>query len=176
MVSNEKEPKKTQQFTIMKDDPIDGHPGYSGGGAISLENMSPIIVDPNEEEAFVDMGAMHARSKVEKRIKFLSDRNEVPNGKLYWIAWTTVERSESGAYYYGLAASELVVDREIRRGYKLLPEHVNHMDKSLKGRVVIDHMDEKSKGILEKFLREFNPEMWENSRDELKNAFDGTSE
>lgn len=78
----------------MKDDPIDGHPGFSGGGAISLENMSPLIVDPNEDRVWVDMGAMHARSEVEKRIRFVTDKEEVPNGKPYWIVWTTVERSE----------------------------------------------------------------------------------
>nr|WP_323741911.1 YwhD family protein [Salinibacillus xinjiangensis] len=171
-MADKKEPKKTQSFTIMKDDPIDGHPGYSGGGSFSLENLSPIIVDPNEEKAFVDMGAMHARSVVEKRIKFLPDRNEVPNGKLYWIAWTTVERDEKGPFYYGVAASELVVDREIRRGYKLLPEHVNHMDKALKGRVIVDHMDDKSKKVLGDFLKEFNPDMWDNSREEVHKAFD----
>ncbi len=155
----------------MKDDPIDGHPGYSGGGAFSLENMSPVIVDPNEGEAFVDMGAMHARSKIEKRIRFLTNKEEVPNGKPYWIAWVTVERDEKGPFYHGIAASYLEVDREARRGYKILAEHVNHMDKSLKGRIVVDHMDDKSKKILGDYLKEFKPEIWENSRDEVKDAF-----
>jgi hypothetical protein len=168
-MSNE-EQKKTKQFTIMKDDSTDGHGGY-GVGSVSLENMSPVIVDPNEEKAYVDMGAMHARSAVEKRIKFITDKSVVANGKHYWIAWVTVERGNKGPHYYGLAASELIVDREIKRGYKILAEHVNHMDKSLKGRVVIDHMDEKSKKLLGDFLRDYKPEIWENSRDEVKEAF-----
>lgn len=71
---DDKNEKKSNQFTIMKDDPIDGHPGYSGGGAISLENMSPLVVDPNEDKVWVDMGAMHARSEVEKRIKFVTEK------------------------------------------------------------------------------------------------------
>ncbi len=167
------EQKKTKQFTIMKDDPIDGHPGYSGGGSFSLENMSPVIVDPNEETAFVDMGAMHARSKVEKRIKFITDRSVVEeNGLHYWIAWVTVERNENGPFYHGVTASEIIVDRSIKRGYKILAEHVNHMDKSLKGRVVVEHMDDKSKKILGEFLRDYKPEIWENTRDELKEAFE----
>lgn len=164
--------KKSNQFTIMKDDPIDGHPGFSGGGAISLENMSPLIVDPNEDRVWVDMGAMHARSEVEKRIRFVTDKEEVPNGKPYWIVWTTVERSEAGPFYYGIAASFLEVDREARREYKILAEHVNRMDKSLKGRVVIDQMDDHSKKLLKDFLIEFNPQYWENAEDELKAAFD----
>src|SRR5690625_5218111 len=169
--SNDKEPKKSNQFTIMKDDPIDGHPGFTGGGVISLENMSPIIVDPNEDRVFVDMAAMHARSEIEKRIRFLTNKEEVPNGKPYWIVWVTVERNKSGPFYYGVAASYLEVDREARRGYKILAEHVNQMDKSLKGRIVVDHMDEHSKNLLGDFLQEFNEQYWENSTDELKEAF-----
>src|SRR5699024_11540492 len=64
--------KKRQQFTIIKDDSTDGHGGY-GMGAISLENMSSIIVDPNENRAYVDMSAMHARSDVERSEEHTSE-------------------------------------------------------------------------------------------------------
>ena len=161
--------KKSNQFTIMKDDSTDGHGGY-GVGAISLENVSPVIVDPNENTAYVDMGAMHARSDVERRVKFLPDKNAVPNGKLYWIVWVTVEQAKTGAHYYGVTASEIRVDRSIKRAYKSMPEHVTHLDKSLKGKVIVEHMDDHSKQILGDFLREFRPEMWENSSEELKKS------
>src|SRR5690625_5705741 len=75
--------KQKQQFTIIKDDSTDGHGGY-GIGSISLENMSSIIVDPNENKAYVDMDAMHARSNIERRVRYYNDRSEVPDGKLYW--------------------------------------------------------------------------------------------
>ncbi|HLS20740.1 MAG TPA: YwhD family protein, partial [Bacillota bacterium] len=140
-------------------------------GSISLENMSSIIVDPNENKAYVDMDAMHARSDVERRVRYYNDKSEVPDGKLYWIAWITVERSEAGPYYYGVAASELLIDKPNKRGYKLLAEHVSHMEKSLKGDVVVDHMDEHSKQLLGNFLQEHSAEMWNNSSDELKRAF-----
>ncbi|SDM51937.1 YwhD family protein [Sediminibacillus halophilus] len=162
--------KKKNQFTIMKDDSTDGHGGY-GVGSISLENISPVIIDPAEDRAFVDMGAMHARSEVERRVKFLPDKEAVPNGKLYWIVWVTVEKKDFGSYYHGVAGSEIRVDRSIKRAYKSMPEHVNHMDKSMKGQVIVDHMDEHSKKLLGDFLRDFNKEMWENSADELKQAF-----
>ncbi|WP_053218056.1 YwhD family protein [Virgibacillus senegalensis] len=161
--------KKKNQFTIMKDDSTDGHGGY-GVGSISLENISPVIIDPAENRAFVDMGAMHARSEVERRVKFLPDKDAVPNGKLYWIVWVTVDKKESGSFYHGVAGSEIRVDRSIKRAYKSMPEHVNHMDKSLKGKVIVEHMDEHSKKLLGDFLREFNKEMWENSSEELKQA------
>ncbi|KGX93848.1 hypothetical protein N781_01230 [Pontibacillus halophilus JSM 076056 = DSM 19796] len=163
--------KKTQQFTIMKDDSTDGHGGY-GVGSVSLENITPVIVDPNEGKAFIDMGAMHARSAVEKRTKWLKDRDQVPNGKLYWIVWVTVENQGAGAGYYGVGACEIRVDREIKRGYKSMPEHVNNMDKSMKGKVIVEHMDDYSKGLLRDFLIEFKPELWENSSSELKDALE----
>ncbi|GGM32888.1 hypothetical protein GCM10011351_18650 [Paraliobacillus quinghaiensis] len=164
-----KNQKRSNAFTIMKDDSTDGHGGY-GVGSISLENISPVIIDPNEKRAFVDMGAMHARSEVERRVKFIKDKEEVPNGLLYWIVWVTVERGENGPYYHGVAGSEIRVDRSIKRAYKSMPEHVTHMDKSMKGQYIVEHMDDESKELLGDFLREFDPVMWENAADELKEA------
>ena len=162
--------RSRQQFTIIKDDATDGHGGY-GMGSISLENMSSVIVDPNKNEAYVDMDAMHARSSVERRVRYLNNRDEVPNGLLYWIVWITVDNNEDGSYYDGVAGSELRIDRSIKRGYKSMPEHVKHMEESLKGKVVVDHMDDHSKQLLRDFLIEFNEDMWNNSRDDLKEAF-----
>src|SRR5690625_2861646 len=161
--------KKKNTFTIIKDDATDVHGGY-GGGTVSVENMSPVIVDTNENKAYVDMAAMHARSEIERRVKYLPNKDEVPNGKLYWIVWVNVERGENGTYYAGVAGSELRVDRSIKRAYKSMPEHVTHMEKSLKGKIIVEHMDEQSKKLLKDFLVEFDEEMWENSTDELKNA------
>jgi hypothetical protein len=170
-MASEQSNKKKNQFTIIKDDPTDGHGGYGGGGGvISLQNMSSIIVDPNEEEAYLDMQAMHARSAVERRVKYLKNKDEVPNGKLYWIVWVNVEVNDNGPYYSGVAGSELRIDRSIKRGYKSMPEHVKHMEQSLKGKIVVDHMDEKSKKLLRNYLVDFNEDMWNNSTDELKEA------
>lgn len=161
---------KDINFNILKDDSTDGHGGF-GVGTLSLNSMSPVIIDATEGTATIDMGAMHAKSAIEKRIKFLTDREAVPNGKLYWIVWVTVGRQPEGFYYGGVAACDMWVDEETRRGYKLLPYHVNQMDKSLKGRHVIDMMDERSRDVLENFLQTYRPEIWENSH-ELKQEFD----
>ena len=161
------EEKKKMGFNIIKPDPTDGHKGY-GKGSLSLDNMSPVIIDVNEDEAVIDIGAMHARSVVEKGIKFLPNKDDVPNGKPYWLVWVTIDRKVEGPYYAGVTACEMTVDREIRRGYKSLPEHVNKMDKSLKRHIMVDHMDEKSKKILADFLKGHNEELWNNSTDELK--------
>jgi hypothetical protein len=161
--------KKKIGFNIIKPDPTDGHKGF-GKGALSLDNVSPVIVDVDAGDAVIDVGAMHARSVVEKGIKFLKTKEEVPNGKPYWLVWVTVDRKQEGPYYAGVTACEMTVDREIRRGYKSLPEHVNRMDKSLKRHIIVDHMDDKSKKILADFLQNHNQDMWNNSAEELKNG------
>ena len=160
------ENKGKQQFTIIKDDSTDGHGGY-GMGSISLENMSSVIIDTTNEKAYVDMDAMHARSKIERRVKYFSDKAEVPEGLLYWIVWVNVEKGENGPYYAGVAASELRVDKPNKRAYKSMPEHVSRMEKSLKGKIVVEHMDDLSKKLLSDFLQEFDADMWNNSSEEL---------
>ncbi|GIN63111.1 hypothetical protein J27TS8_31040 [Robertmurraya siralis] len=161
------EKKKKVGFNIIKSDPMDGHKGF-GVGTLSLDNISPVIIDVEAGEAVVDIGALHARSAVEKRIKFLKNKEEVPNGKPYWLVWVTIDRNEEGPYYAGVTACEMTVDQEIRRGYKSLPEHVNRMDKSLKRHIIVEHMDEKSKRVLADFLRSHNEDMWEKSSQQLK--------
>lgn len=163
----EEKKKKTIGFNIIKNDPTDGHKGF-GIGSLSLENVSPVIIDVEEGEAIVDIGAMHARSAVERGIKFLKTKEEVPNGKTYWLVWVTIDRKLEGPYYAGVTACEMTIDRSIRRGYKSLPEHVNKMDKSMKRQVMVDHMDDKSKKVLADFLKNHDQQLWDNSVDQLK--------
>ncbi|MCD7034723.1 YwhD family protein [Metabacillus sp. GX 13764] len=163
----EEKKKKSIGFNIIKNDPTGGHKGY-GTGALSLENVSPVFVDTEEGEAFVDIGAMHARSTVEKGIKFLPNLDDVPPGKPYWLVWVTIDRNEDGPFYAGVTACYMTVNREARRGYKSLPEHVNRMDKSIKRHIIVDHMDSRSKEILAAFLEKHDKGTWDRSSDELK--------
>ena len=163
----EEKKKKDIGFNIIKNDPTEGHGGF-GSGSLSLDNVSPVIIDVDAGEASIEVGAMHARSPVEKGIKFLKSKEEVPNGKPYWLVWVTIDRKEEGPYYAGVTACEMTVDREIRRGYKSLPEHVNRMDKSIKRHIIVEHMDAKSKAILAAFLQNHNLGMWERSIQQLK--------
>ncbi|RHW40238.1 hypothetical protein D1B31_11810 [Neobacillus notoginsengisoli] len=159
--------KRKIGFNIIKTDPLDGHKGF-GKGALTLDNISPVIIDVEEGDAVIDVGAMHARSAAERGIKFLPNKDEVPNAKPYWLVWVTIDRNEAGPYYAGVTACEMTIDREIRRGYKSFPEHVNRMDKSMKRYIMVDHMDDKSKKILADFLKAHNEALWDNSTDELK--------
>jgi hypothetical protein len=159
--------KKKIGFNIIKSDPTDGHKGF-GKGALSLDNVSPVIIDVEAGDAVIDIGALHARSAVEKGIKFLPNKAEVAGGKPYWLVWVTIDRRPEGPYYAGVTACEMTVNRELRRGYKSLPEHVNRMDKSLKRQIIVDHMDAGSKRVLADFLRSHNEQLWNNATDELK--------
>ncbi|MDQ0297697.1 hypothetical protein J2S78_000105 [Salibacterium salarium] len=166
--------RKGGGFNILSGDATGGDGGY-GAGTLSLDNMTPIIVDPGEDNAFIDMGALHARSAVEKRVKFSNDKEEVPSPKLYWMVWVTVDHRDGKPHYSGVAACEMLVeesDNRIRKGYKSLPEHVNNMDKSLKGRIILEQMDDHSKYILGAFLKGFNEDFWNNSSEELHQTLD----
>jgi YwhD family. len=167
---DEKREKKPIQFQIIKNDPTDGHRGF-GRGVINLENVTPVFIDVDEKQAFIDMGGLHARSQVERGIKFLPKKEEVPNGKPYWLIWVTIERGPKGAYYHGVTACEFTVDRSIRRGFKNFPDHVNKLDKSLKGHILVDHMDESSKRVLAEFLKKQKQgTLWNCTGGELKRA------
>lgn len=166
-MTNEEKPKQKMGFTIIKNDPTDGHKGF-GIGSLSLENVSPVIVDVEEGTASVEIGAMHARSDVERGIKFTMDRADSEGGKPYWLVWVTIDHRENGPYYAGVTACEMVVNREKRRGYKILADHVNKMDKSMKRHIIVEHMDAPSKKVLASFLKQLNPELWERSEEQLR--------
>lgn len=166
-MANEEKPKQKMGFTIIKNDPTDGHKGF-GIGSLSLENVSPVIIDIEEGKASVEIGAMHARSDVERGIKFTTNRADSEGGKPYWLVWVTIDHRADGPYYAGVTACEMVVNREKRRGYKILADHVNKMDKSMKRQIIVDHMDEASKKVLASFLEELNPELWMRSEEQLR--------
>jgi hypothetical protein len=157
---------KNNSFTILSGK-TDVHGGF-GQGVIDLSNVSSVIIDG--DEAYIDMGALHAKSAVEKGIKWTTNKEEVPNGKPYWLVWVSVDRKEEGPYYAGVTACYMEIDREARRGYKILADHVNRMDYSMKRRIMVSELDETAKRALKKLLMEHNPEMWANSSDELKQA------
>ncbi|HET7521941.1 MAG TPA: YwhD family protein [Bacillales bacterium] len=170
MSNGKPEQKKKAQFNIISGDPTGGDGSY-GVGALHLDNVTPVIVDPEEGKAYIDMDAMHARSKVEKRVRFSPNKDELKDARLYWIVWVVTERGKNGPQYTGIGACEIRVSREERRirpGYKSMPEHVNHLDKALKHHVIVDKMDAESKALLKGFLKNERPEIWENTSETVK--------
>ncbi|AMA62381.1 ywhD family protein [Kurthia sp. 11kri321] len=168
-MENEKKETKKMEFTIIKNNPTDGHKGF-GIGSLSLENVSPLFIDVQEKTAEVDIGGMHARSAVERGVKFTTNREDSEGGKPYWLVWVTIDQKPEGGYYAGVTACEMVVNKEKRRGYKILADHVNKMDKSMKRHIIVDHMDEESKRVLHDYLKGFDEGMWSRSEPALHEA------
>src|SRR5690606_15122063 len=116
----------------------------------------------------IDVGAMHAKSKIERGIRFSTNKEDVPNGRPCWVVWVAVERTEEGSRYAGAASCDMLIDSEARRGYKLLHEHVNRLDAAIKRKFMLDNIGPTEKAALKKLLMEHNIEWWNNSPDELK--------
>ncbi|AUS10268.1 hypothetical protein C1X05_16465 [Laceyella sacchari] len=156
--------KKDVQFNILSNKSTT-HGAYHTG-TISLSNLSSILIEG--DQAKIDLGLIHAKSAVERGVKFTSNEDEVPEGTLYWVVWVAVDRDENGPYYAGAAACPMRIDREKRIGWKNLAFHVNRMDDALKRRVKLSEMGETEKAALKAFLIKHNEEMWKNSKAELK--------
>ncbi|MEB3101870.1 YwhD family protein [Ferviditalea candida] len=145
------------------------HRGF-GAGMIDLSNLSSVIIDG--EEAYIDVGALHAKSKIEKGIKFSPNKEEVPNGRRCWIVWVAVDRTEEGAHYAGVTACEMLIDTEQKKGWKILVDHVNRMESALKRRYLLDGLNDTERAALKKLLMEHNEQWWERSPEELKEKLD----
>jgi len=143
------------------------HKGF-GAGSIDLNNVSPVIID--DGVAVIDIGAMHAKSKVEKGIKFSTNREDVPAGRQVWLVWVAVDRTAEGQYYAGLTACEMWIDSEARRGWKILADHVNKLDASLKRKIIVEGLGAGEKEALKALLISHNEDWWAASPDELKAA------
>lgn len=143
------------------------HKGF-GAGSIELNNVSPVIIDG--DEAVIDIGAMHAKSKVEKGIKFSMNREEVPNGRQVWVVWVAVDRTQEGQLYGGITACEMWIDTEARRGWKILAEHVNKLDGALKRKIDVAGLGGVQKAALKALLIAHNEAWWNASSDDLKAA------
>jgi hypothetical protein len=161
---NVPEKKPRQGFNLIAGEK---HRGF-GAGSIDLNSVICVIIDG--DEAYLDAGAMHAKSAIEKRIKFSMNKEDVPNGRQCWIVWVAVERTEEGSNYGGASACEMLIDTEARRGWKILAEHVNKLDYAMKRRYILGELGDKEKQLLKNLLIEHNEEWWNNSPEALHEA------
>ncbi|WP_405105951.1 YwhD family protein [Paenibacillus sp. FSL K6-1217] len=143
------------------------HKGF-GAGSIDLNNVSPVIID--QGIAVIDIGAMHAKSKVEKGIKFSMNREDVPAGRQVWVVWVAVDRTPEGQFYGGITACEMWIDTEARRGWKILADHVNKLDAALKRKLILEGLGSTERAALKSLLMSHNEEWWAASPEELKAA------
>ncbi|MNI36814.1 YwhD family protein [compost metagenome] len=133
--------------------------------------MSPIIIDGGE--AKIDVGAMHAKSKVERGIKFSANKEDVPDGRQVWLVWVAVDRTPEGQLYGGATACEMLIDTEAKRGWKILADHVNKLDYAIKRRIMLDELGPVQRQALRTLLITHNEDWWNRSSSELKSALEG---
>lgn len=149
------------------------HGGYVTG-TLNLSNISAVLID--EDEATIDLGAIHGKSRAERGIKFIKDpdhiEQELPNPKTYYIVWVAADHGPQGPYYAGLGDCVVQIDRSTRRGFKNLAEHVNQLDAAMKRKVKIKFLDDRAKRALKKLLIEHSREMWDNTSEEAKAALE----
>lgn len=163
------EPQGKKQIALNIINSKSKHKGF-GAGSIDLNSVSPVIIDRGE--AKIEIGAMHAKSKVERGIKFFTDREEVPNGRQVWIVWVAVDRTPEGQHYGGMTACEMLIDEENKRGWKILAEHVNKLDASLKRKVMLEGLGSQEKQALKQLLIEKNQEWWDATPEYVKQALE----
>ncbi len=141
------------------------HQGF-GSGTIDLSNLSCVIIDG--DEAYIDIGALHAKSKVERGIRFSANKEDVPNGRKCWVVWVAVAREGEGPYYGGVTACEMLIDAEAKKGWKILADHVNRMDYAMKRRFLLEGLNDTEKKALKACLVNHNSEWFERSPEAFK--------
>ena len=83
--------KKKTQFQILGNTSNSIHGSYYTG-TLNLSNLSSLLIDGDEVK--IDLGLLHAKSAVERGIKFTANPEEVPEGKDYWVIWVAADRRE----------------------------------------------------------------------------------
>src|SRR5690625_5998275 len=98
-MSNDSSKKKPGfQFNIIKDDPLTGHKGQNFG-AISVENVAPVYIGIDTQETFIDIGGLHGRADVERRVKWVNDLEEAEGEgeSELWLGCVRCGSTEGGA-------------------------------------------------------------------------------
>jgi len=151
---------------------LTGKSNHGEGVDDTMRGISALIVDG--KEIYIDNGAMHAKSRVERGIQFAKTKEEVENPRLVWVIWLTLHRfAERGQGYYGFQPFALWIDSNTAKGYKSLAESVNRMDKAVKGQVDIMPFDgiPGTVKLLGEFLIAKRLDLWENAEESFRQNF-----
>lgn len=134
-----------------------------------MRGLSAVLVDAND--VFIDNGAMHAKSKVEQGITFVKDREEVEAGREVWCFWLTLLRREGGVQgYKAIQGFPMYIDATAKKGFKVLSESVNKMDKVVKGQIDLSGVPEDVQQKLRRFL-EAREVLWNEAEPSFRDAF-----
>ncbi|ASS76192.1 hypothetical protein CIG75_15420 [Tumebacillus algifaecis] len=133
-----------------------------------LQNLSAVMI--HGDDIFVDQGAIHGKSRLERGIDFRAAKGpeDVPNGEKIAVIWVTLKTYEAGRGFSGIASAELVIDFPHGIGYKAMGPLVNQMDRAVKGRVDVSNLTSEQKAKLADFLQQLRADLWANTPDEVK--------
>jgi hypothetical protein len=132
-----------------------------------LQSLSVIQIDG--DEIFIDNGAIHGKSRLERGVDFrsYSKPEDVPNARCIPEVWVTLRRTENGMSYFGICGSEIWVNDQ-QQGYKSMAQLVNQMDGAMKGKVDVKNLSAEQKEKLVNFLQQFRGDLWVNTADDVK--------
>jgi len=135
-----------------------------------LRGLSAVLVDG--DEVYIDNGAIHAKSRVEQGITFVKERDELESPREIWCFWLTLVRREGGAQgYKAMQGFPMYIESESKRGYKLLSESVNKLDKVVKGQMDLSAVPQEVVAKVRAFLQSATTP-WDNAFPEFREAFD----
>ncbi|MCI0182975.1 MAG: YwhD family protein [Acidibacillus sp.] len=134
-----------------------------------LSTLSSLIIDRGD--IYLDNGAIHGKAKIDQGIRYVTQREDVPHARKVVIVWLTLYRGPKGQGFNGVASCDYFVDEESASGYKNLAVQVNQMEKAVKGKVDITSLEPSEYKLLQKFVREFRPDLYEHASDVFLSAF-----
>lgn len=137
----------------------------------SMRGLSAVFVDG--DRVFIDNGAVHAKSELERGVQFVKTLEEVPNPRTVWGVWITLHRFEGNVQgYYGATCFVLHLDGAAKVAYKSLAQQVNNMEKAVRGNVDLLALTADARARLGEFLGQVRPELWQHASSEFRAAFE----
>ncbi len=135
----------------------------------ALKGLSAVFVDG--DRVFIDNGAIHGKSQLEKNLTFVKTKDELQNPREILVFWITLKRFDGVQGFFGAMPYVLLIDDAARQGYKSLAEQVNKMEKAVKGQVDLTGVPEAVIHRVRDFLRQVRPDLWEHAAPAFRAAF-----
>lgn len=110
------------------------------------------------DEATVDNGALHARSKVETGVRFTQDEAARGRGERVHVVWVASATDR----FLGACSAEMWIDRATNQGWKRVSDLVNRMSSAVTGKIDLDLSDVQRRSLGE-LLARLDPAAWERS-------------
>ena len=128
----------------------------------AMKGLSAVFIDA--DRVYIDNGAIHGKSNLERGIQFVKTLEEVPAPREIWVFWVTLKRNpEKDQGYHGVMPFRMWIDQDAKVGYKSLAEQVNKMDKAVKGQIDVAAVPPEVVEKLKGFLRGVRTDLWDNA-------------